>query len=103
MISFQCTGCGKPLKVQQQHAGKAVRCPGCKRISAVPNEGVAASGAGRALSEVSPIAATQDFQGPRVTGQSVDPHAVTANNRRPAPPPDSPFPFLAPPQKPGEL
>ncbi|MFP4104921.1 MAG: hypothetical protein ACLFVU_02430 [Phycisphaerae bacterium] len=35
MIRFSCR-CGQKLKVADEHAGKKIRCPKCKNISAVP-------------------------------------------------------------------
>lgn len=35
-VDVQCGGCGKTLRVSEQHAGKMARCPVCSHITAVP-------------------------------------------------------------------
>src|SRR5947209_8754769 len=30
MLAVTCPGCGMKLQVKEEHAGKQVRCPGCK-------------------------------------------------------------------------
>ena len=36
MIKFNCPACGKKIAVQDEHAGKKARCPGCKQTIAIP-------------------------------------------------------------------
>jgi serine/threonine protein kinase len=36
MIGFQCPSCQRKLSVQDEHAGKKIKCPGCGTISAAP-------------------------------------------------------------------
>ena len=38
MIKFNCPACGKKIAVQDEHAGKKARCPGCKQVIAIPLE-----------------------------------------------------------------
>ncbi len=38
-IEVRCEGCGRPLRVADQHAGKALRCPACNHISQAPAAG----------------------------------------------------------------
>jgi DNA-directed RNA polymerase subunit RPC12/RpoP len=42
VIQFPCLQCGKKLKVQEELAGKKVKCPGCGNNLAVPKSAVAA-------------------------------------------------------------
>jgi len=35
-IETKCTGCGKTLRVAEEHAGKLARCPACNTIYTVP-------------------------------------------------------------------
>ena len=52
MIKFHCDQCGKKIGVPDEHLGRRVKCPGCKRPVVVVNE--AAAAAGGALSEMAP-------------------------------------------------
>jgi hypothetical protein len=36
-IEFNCDGCGKTLRVPDEHAGKQARCPGCQTVLTVPS------------------------------------------------------------------
>ena len=36
MISFRCHNCGKAYKVKPEHAGKTIKCPGCKEPIVLP-------------------------------------------------------------------
>jgi hypothetical protein len=36
-IELECSGCGKTLRVPDEHAGKQARCPGCKTVLTVPS------------------------------------------------------------------
>jgi hypothetical protein len=46
-IETVCQGCGKRLRVGDQHAGKLAKCPQCQAVYTVPQSAVAASwGAG---------------------------------------------------------
>ena len=36
MIKFNCPACGKKIAVQDEHAGKKARCPGCKQTITIP-------------------------------------------------------------------
>ncbi|MGL4555794.1 MAG: hypothetical protein ACRC33_31890, partial [Gemmataceae bacterium] len=38
MIRFNCSECDRPFKVADEHAGKSIRCPGCKGVIKVPAE-----------------------------------------------------------------
>jgi hypothetical protein len=35
-IQFRCSGCGQPIEVDDEHAGKMAACPYCHRVVAVP-------------------------------------------------------------------
>lgn len=35
-LEVRCAGCGKMLRVAEQHAGKSLRCPVCNHISTAP-------------------------------------------------------------------
>src|SRR5689334_8081170 len=35
-IEYECTGCGKKLKSQEEHAGRKARCPYCQAVVTVP-------------------------------------------------------------------
>jgi DNA-directed RNA polymerase subunit RPC12/RpoP len=35
-IQFRCSGCGQPIEVDDEHAGKMAACPYCQRVVAVP-------------------------------------------------------------------
>ncbi|HTU92477.1 MAG TPA: protein kinase, partial [Gemmataceae bacterium] len=35
-LTFSCTGCGKPLRVKAEAAGKKVKCPHCAQVMAAP-------------------------------------------------------------------
>lgn len=37
-IQFLCPGCGQPIEVDDEHAGKAATCPYCQRVASVPME-----------------------------------------------------------------
>ena len=37
-ISLTCIACAAELRVRDEHAGKAVRCPKCSEVITVPNE-----------------------------------------------------------------
>lgn len=36
VIKFQCDQCDKPMQARAEHAGKAVRCPGCQAAVTIP-------------------------------------------------------------------
>ena len=36
-IEFQCSGCGKTLRVQDEHAGESAKCPECDTITLIPD------------------------------------------------------------------
>src|SRR5262245_53495155 len=36
-LEVRCAGCGKMLRVADEHAGKALRCPVCNHISTAPS------------------------------------------------------------------
>jgi ribosomal protein S27E len=36
-LEIACPGCGRLLRVGQQHAGKQIRCPACQQISVAPD------------------------------------------------------------------
>lgn len=38
-IEVRCEGCGRQLRVAEEHAGKALRCPACNHISKAPPSG----------------------------------------------------------------
>src|SRR5688572_6333420 len=38
-LEIQCPGCGRTLRVANEHAGKQVRCPACQQISVAPSAG----------------------------------------------------------------
>src|SRR4051812_43405908 len=35
-IRFECSDCGKSLKVKDDHAGRKMRCPVCEAVNQVP-------------------------------------------------------------------
>lgn len=37
-IQFACPGCGQPIEVDAEFAGKAATCPYCRRVATVPSE-----------------------------------------------------------------
>ena len=41
-LDVRCGGCGKMLRVADEHAGKALRCPACNHISTAPAAGTTA-------------------------------------------------------------
>lgn len=48
-IESTCQGCGKRLRVADEHAGKLAKCPHCQALYTVPHSAVAAAlGAGNA-------------------------------------------------------
>ncbi len=50
-IETECQGCGKRLRVADEHAGKLAKCPQCQAVYTVPQSPVAVSwGAGGATS-----------------------------------------------------
>ena len=50
-IETECQGCGRRLRVADEHAGKLAKCPQCQAVYTVPRSPVAASwGAGLATS-----------------------------------------------------
>jgi hypothetical protein len=50
-IETECLGCGKRLRVADEHAGKLAKCPQCQTVYTVPQSPVAASwGAGASTS-----------------------------------------------------
>ena len=49
-IEADCSGCGRRLRVGDEHAGKEARCPVCNFVYLVP--GVPAATAGRTAPEV---------------------------------------------------
>jgi hypothetical protein len=56
-IETQCQGCGKRLRVADEHAGKLAKCPQCQAVYTVPQSAVATAwGAGTASD--SPLAPT---------------------------------------------
>jgi hypothetical protein len=42
-IEFACPGCGKQLRLADEHAGKTGRCPACQTTFAIPASGTASS------------------------------------------------------------
>ena len=40
-IEFPCVGCGKTLRVQDEHAGESAKCPECQAITVIPDASVA--------------------------------------------------------------
>jgi ribosomal protein S27E len=36
-IDVRCEGCGRQLRVSDEHAGKSLRCPACNHISKAPS------------------------------------------------------------------
>lgn len=43
-IVVSCTGCGRKLRLTEEHAGKTARCPVCRMTFQVPSEGLASVG-----------------------------------------------------------
>jgi endogenous inhibitor of DNA gyrase (YacG/DUF329 family) len=43
MITLTCPGCGKPLRVKDEFAGKRVKCPGCGAPVPIPAQAATAS------------------------------------------------------------
>ena len=61
-LEIRCPGCGRTLRIAEEHAGKQVRCPACQQISTAG----AAAGAGREAfgSSVSESVATWHLKTP---------------------------------------
>jgi len=38
-LEFRCPGCGRSLRIPEEHAGKQVRCPACQQVTAAPASG----------------------------------------------------------------
>jgi hypothetical protein len=54
-IESTCQGCGKRLRVADEHAGKLAKCPQCQAVYTVPQSSVAAAlGAGAVTSAAGP-------------------------------------------------
>jgi ribosomal protein S27E len=47
-LEIRCPGCGKTLRIGDEHAGKQVRCPACQQISIAPAPGTAVTTLGAA-------------------------------------------------------
>ena len=39
MITFECTQCGQKYNVQDEYAGKKVRCKSCQAVNTIPSAG----------------------------------------------------------------
>lgn len=73
-IETECQGCGKRLRVADEHAGKLAKCPQCQAVYTVPKSPVAASwGAGLASS--SPLASGDRWHLRTVDGLTFGPVA----------------------------
>ncbi|MEX2173418.1 MAG: hypothetical protein WD872_03595 [Pirellulaceae bacterium] len=44
-LKIRCAGCGRLLRVAEEHAGKALRCPACNHIGTAPAAGGASAAA----------------------------------------------------------
>src|SRR5262245_42420809 len=108
MIAFSCSHCRKPLRVQDNRAGKLARCPGCGPVSPVPTPTPAAAPSGP-----SPADARTEAPGPPPApavsedntvppGPGQDTCSPDPAGAKPAPPAEQ-YDFLAPPQSPDEL
>ena len=91
MIAFSCPHCGVPLQAKESMAGKAGSCPSCSRPVQTPTASTSsASGSakrsGAKQQTLPPSSATHETAGP-------DPKLS----------PPSDYPFLAPPEGPGEM
>ena len=55
MISFECSGCGKQIKVKDELAGKKGKCPGCGKPITVPAARETLAAAVSESGKVSPV------------------------------------------------
>lgn len=76
-IVTDCPGCGKRLRVADEHAGKTARCPGCRTTYVVPAESAAEP----------PASATSSPQSPSAPGASHSPGTADLPEAAASPPP----------------
>src|SRR5687768_8025488 len=87
-ISFACPGCGKKLKVGDEHAGKKSKCPGCGQVVAIPAAGAAvASGAAAGVKPAARPAAAVAAKASAAKPAPTRPAAKVAAPTKKAPPP----------------
>jgi hypothetical protein len=97
----KCPHCQKPAQVQDEFAGKQVRCPSCKQVfvaSAAPVRAPAPVPVGAPLAPPPPSAATRpdSFAAADTTQKR-----STDKGRVPTPPPSTPSVFITPAPPPG--
>jgi serine/threonine protein kinase/ribosomal protein S27E len=119
MIAFACPGCARRLQVQEDFAGKKVRCPACGKPIAVPGAGGerarvlagpgnrspapgtrAAGGEEQTLSPRAPSAAETSTATPERSSSGQTSAEIDPGGRAPA---GELTAFLAPPQQPDEI
>ncbi|MFN3685166.1 MAG: hypothetical protein ACK41F_14720, partial [Fimbriimonadaceae bacterium] len=88
MITFACAGCGKPLKVKEEFAGRRTSCPQCKQPIVVPAP---------SPQPLSPAAGARGEIGATVNGPQPGDAPLSPEVER------SDLAFLAPKQQPDEL
>ena len=57
-IESSCQGCGRPLRVADEHAGKLARCPHCQTIYTVPSPGAPSFRPASPFAETTPYPAS---------------------------------------------
>lgn len=117
-ILFNCSGCGKKLRVPASEKGKRAKCPGCGALAAIPTPEVAAKGPATAGSEPSPAETSPGALPPLIrsinqfrTDPTLASEAGTAGQKsledtqsdRPAERLPQQWDFLAPPQSADEM
>ena len=60
MIQFQCSSCGKKLRIKDESRGKKVKCPGCQQTLCIPAENPVIA----ATLQANPAAAPRSPQNP---------------------------------------
>jgi len=50
-IQFHCAGCGQPIEVDDEYAGRVAVCPHCRQVTSVPSASTYTPGGGAATRE----------------------------------------------------
>ena len=74
MLGFSCPSCQRKLSVQDEHAGKKIKCSGCGAVSVAPDPAppkpppiaVASSAPAAAVHKTNPLDQTRDFAAGRL-------------------------------------
>jgi serine/threonine protein kinase len=91
MITFACSGCGQKLRVNEELAGKQMRCPRCQQVGAIPVATAAASELPTVAAQP-PADPLTETPTPAGLASETDPESCKDQ-----------VDFLAPPQGPDEL